>query len=112
MRAIIYKYRKADIRIEAKHDVDSLTGLFVVIYFRLREEDFAVFFSMNFLLYFFFHFLVVDSKCNYPAACNAMETLLVDKALFATTAFEILLQALKNNNVRRISCSVLYNISK
>jgi len=43
--------------------------------------------------------VVVDSKCNYPAACNAMETVLIDKTLFGTTAFEELLQALKNNNV-------------
>ncbi|XP_066913761.1 delta-1-pyrroline-5-carboxylate synthase-like [Clytia hemisphaerica] len=44
--------------------------------------------------------VVIDSKCNYPAACNAMETLLVDKTLFGTTAFDELLQALKNNNVK------------
>jgi len=44
--------------------------------------------------------VVIDSKCNYPAACNAMETLLVDKTLFGTTAFDELLQALKNSNVK------------
>lgn len=44
--------------------------------------------------------VVIDSKCNYPAACNAMETLLVDKSLFGTTAFDQLLKSLKGNNVK------------
>lgn len=43
--------------------------------------------------------IVVDSKCNYPAACNAMETLLIDQRLLQTTAFDTLLHDLKEHNV-------------
>jgi len=43
--------------------------------------------------------VVIDSKCNYPAACNAMETLLVDEQLLRTTAFDTLLDELKENGV-------------
>lgn len=43
--------------------------------------------------------VVIDSKCDYPAACNAMETLLVDEQLLKTSAFDTLLKELKEHNV-------------
>ena len=46
--------------------------------------------------------LVIDAKCDYPAACNAMETLLVHKELLRTSAFDQLLDELRDNNVRMI----------
>lgn len=42
---------------------------------------------------------VLDSKCDYPAACNAMETLLVHRSLHNTPAFQELLDALRGSNV-------------
>ena len=42
---------------------------------------------------------VVDSKCSYPAACNAMESLLVHSALLDTSAFHTLTSSLKANGV-------------
>ena len=46
--------------------------------------------------------LVIDAKCDYPAACNAMETLLVHKELLRTSAFDQLLDELRDNDVRII----------
>lgn len=43
--------------------------------------------------------VVIDAKCDYPAACNAMETLLVHKELLRTSAFDQLLDELRDNNV-------------
>ena len=43
--------------------------------------------------------LVLDSKCDYPAACNAMETLLVHKDLINTPVFQDILDALRMSNV-------------
>ena len=43
--------------------------------------------------------VVIDAKCDYPAACNAMETLLVHRELLRTSAFDQLLDELRNNNV-------------
>ena len=42
---------------------------------------------------------VLDSKCDYPAACNAMETLLIHRSLHNTLAFQDLLDALRGSNV-------------
>ena len=50
--------------------------------------------------------VVIDAKCDYPAACNAMETLLVHRELLRTSAFDQLLEELRNNNVSRLFCSV------
>lgn len=43
--------------------------------------------------------LVTDSKCDYPAACNAMETLLLHKDLFHTPMFDAVCEDLKALNV-------------
>ena len=44
--------------------------------------------------------IAVDSKCNYPAACNAMETLLIHKSILNTNLFTSLCNRLKENNVK------------
>lgn len=46
-----------------------------------------------------FAFAVVDSKCDYPAACNAMETLLVHTDLIRSSFLERLLKALREKGV-------------
>lgn len=43
--------------------------------------------------------IVVDSKCDYPAACNAMENLLIHSALLYTPAFPSIVAALKDKQV-------------
>eukprot|EP00794_Sanderia_malayensis_P005426 gene5426-6105_t len=43
--------------------------------------------------------VVIDSKCDYPAACNAMETVLVHRELLRTSAFDQILDELRDNNV-------------
>ena len=44
-------------------------------------------------------YTVLDSKCDYPAACNAMETLLLHNSLLNTPAFQDLLDSLRRSNV-------------
>jgi len=43
--------------------------------------------------------LVRDSKCDYPAACNAMETLLIHEELFGGQFFNDIIDMLKKENV-------------
>ncbi|XP_028403120.1 delta-1-pyrroline-5-carboxylate synthase-like isoform X1 [Dendronephthya gigantea] len=43
--------------------------------------------------------IVIDSKCDYPAACNAMETLLIHKDLIGTQTFQDILNNLRDKQV-------------
>jgi len=43
--------------------------------------------------------ILVDAKCNYPSACNAAETVLVDK-VFANQHLKDIVDALKENGVQ------------
>ncbi|CAG2112727.1 unnamed protein product, partial [Medioppia subpectinata] len=43
--------------------------------------------------------IVLDSKCDYPAACNAMETLLLHKSLIDSEFFVTLCNQLKEKDV-------------
>ena len=46
-------------------------------------------------------FAVEDSKCDYPAACNAMETLLLHRDLVGTDLHRMVVQRLRDNEVGR-----------
>eukprot|EP00731_Ephydatia_muelleri_P003380 Em0001g3380a len=43
--------------------------------------------------------VVVDSKCDYPAACNAMETLLLHQDLLHTPTFHEIMSSLRSRQV-------------
>ncbi|XP_014774551.1 delta-1-pyrroline-5-carboxylate synthase isoform X1 [Octopus bimaculoides] len=44
--------------------------------------------------------IVKDSKCDYPAACNAMETLLIHRQLFRSDVFDKIFEMFKLENVK------------
>ena len=47
--------------------------------------------------------IVRDSKCDYPAACNAMETLLIHEAHFQNGDFNLICDSLRENGVELYS---------
>ena len=51
--------------------------------------------------------IVKDSKTDYPAACNAMETLLIHEDLLKTDAFDKVCGILKQSGVNIYSGPIL-----
>ena len=57
-------------------------------------------------------FLVQDAKCDYPSACNAVETLLIHKDLVNTKLFNSLIEMLQAQNVKLNSGPLLHKTIK
>ena len=55
---------------------------------------------------------VRDSKCNYPSACNSMETLLIHKSLLHTEFFDAIIETLENEHVKINSGPLLHRSLK
>lgn len=53
-------------------------------------------------IYMLFNLLVVDSKCDYPAACNAVENILIHRDLIGTNLFHRLIATLRDHKVSNI----------
>ena len=43
--------------------------------------------------------LVIDSKCNYPAACNSMENLIIHRDLLGSELYQRMVALLRDNKV-------------
>ena len=53
-----------------------------------------------------------DAKCDYPSACNSMETLLVHKDLVNTKLFNSIIEMLQTENVKLFSGPLLHKTIK
>ena len=62
--------------------------------------------------YICFFFKVKDSKCSYPTACNAVETLLIHKDLLNTPEFTSIINLLEKENVKIHSGPYLFKLIK
>lgn len=56
--------------------------------------------------------IVKDAKCGYPAACNAVETILINKNLIQSTLFNSLIEMLEKEKVKIYSGPKLHSTLK